>query len=103
MTTFHEFFDRVFAVADDVPGHAFGRSDKLAVDDQQAMVIAFDVALNDNRAAVFARLLETDLDLFRRTQVDRDTASVIARQRLENDRDSRCVPPRALHRVSPDQ
>ena len=54
-----ELFDRVLAVADDVSGHALRRGDQLAVDDEQAMIEALDVAFDDDRAAVFAALSRT--------------------------------------------
>ena len=46
-----ELRDRVLAVADDVPGRAAGRGDQFAVDDEQAVVVAFEEGLDDHRAA----------------------------------------------------
>ena len=42
--------DRVLAVADHVPGRAARRSDQLAIHDEQPVVVAFEVALDDDGA-----------------------------------------------------
>ena len=77
-----------FAVADDVAGLALGCRDELAVDDQQAVVMTFDVALDDDGTAVFLRLLERDLDFVRRLQVDGDAAAVVSVQRFQDHREA---------------
>ncbi len=83
----HELLDRVLAVSDDVAGFAFRCCDELAVDDEQAMVVALDVALDDDRAAVFPRLLERDFDFVGGLQVDRHAAAVIPGERFQDHRE----------------
>ena len=51
--------DRVLAVADDVARRAARRRDQLAVDDEQAVVVALEVGLDDHRARVLARALRS--------------------------------------------
>ena len=53
-----ELRDRVLAVADHVPGRAAGRRHQLAVDHQQAVVVALEERLDDHRARVLARHVE---------------------------------------------
>ena len=84
----HEFFDGVLAVADDMAGLALCGRDELAVDDEQAVVMTFDVALDDDGTAVFLRLLERDLDFVGRLQVDGDAAAVVSVQRLQYHREA---------------
>ena len=57
-----EFANRVLAVTYDVAGFALGGSDELAIDNEQAVVVALDVALDDHRAPVFPGLLEGVVD-----------------------------------------
>ncbi len=83
----HQLFDGVLAVADDVAGFALGGGDELAVDDEQAVVVAFDVALDDHRAPVLPGLLERDFDFFGGLEIDRHAAAVVPRQRLEHHRE----------------
>ena len=45
-----ELGDRVLAVADDVAGRASRGGDELAVDDQQAVIVALEEGLDDHRA-----------------------------------------------------
>ena len=78
--------NRMLAIADHMAGHAFGGSDELAIDDDETMIEAFDVAFNDDGPAMFTGLLERDLDFLGFAQVDRDAAAMIARERLQHNR-----------------
>ena len=68
----------LLAVADDVAGHALGRRDQLAVDHQQAVVVAAEEGLDDHRARMLARRLERGAHLVVVGEVDRDAAAVVA-------------------------
>ena len=59
--------DGLLAVADDVARHPLGDRDELAVDDEHAVVLAGDEALDDHAAAVLARDLERLPHLLRRS------------------------------------
>ena len=81
-----QLHDGVLAVADDVPRRAPRRRDQLAVDDQQAMIVAFEERLDDHRARMLARDVEAVRDFRVRRQPDGDAAAVIAVVRLGDDR-----------------
>ena len=78
----HEFPNRVLAVADHVAGLAFCCRNKLSIDHEQAVIEAFNVGLDDDRAAVLPRFLVGHLDFLLGLEVGRDTAAMIAGQRL---------------------
>ena len=83
-----QLLDRALAVADDVAGHALGGGDQLAVDHQQAMVEAFEEALDQHGAAVLAGGGEGRLDLLLVHQADADAAAMIGVERLDHDREA---------------
>ena len=83
--------DRVPAVADDVARRAPGRGDQLAVHDQQAVVVALEIGLDDHRARVLARALEAGRDFRVVGQADRDAAAVVAVVGLGHDREAEAV------------
>ena len=81
-----EIGDGVHAVARDVAGRAPGRRDELAVDDQQAMIVALEEGLDDHRARVFPSRREALHDLRVARQADRNAAAVITVVGLGNHR-----------------
>ena len=94
----HQLFDRMLAVADDVPGLTLGRCYQLAVDDQQTMIEAVDIALDDDGAAVLLRLGEPDFHFFRRLEIDRYAAAVVSGERLHHHREADRL--RRAHRIA---
>jgi hypothetical protein len=75
-----QLLDRVDAVADDMGGHALGNRDQLAVDHQDAVVIALEELLDDDVAALglAQRFVEAEAELLLRLDADGDAAAVIA-------------------------
>ena len=90
--------DRAAAVADDVARRAAGRGDQFAVHDQEAMVVALEVGLDDHRARVLLRALEAGHDFRVARQADRDAAAVVAVVGLGHDREAE--PVRGAHRLA---
>ena len=78
--------DRALAVADDVARRALGRGDEFAVDHEQAMVVAGEIGLDDDRVGMFLRGLEAGDHVFVLGDRDRDAAAVVAVVRLGHDR-----------------
>ncbi len=77
--------DGVLPIADDVAGRAARRGDQFAIDHQQAVVVAFQEGLDDDRSRMLARDIEALRDFFIGRQADRDAAAVIAVVRLGHD------------------
>ena len=76
----------VLAVADDMARRAARGGDEFAVDDEQTMVVAFQIRFDDDRTRDFFRFVETG-DHFRFVrQADRDTAAMVAVVGLGDDR-----------------
>ena len=79
-----KLLDRILAVTDNMPGHPLCGSDQFTVDDEDSVVISFNVTLNHDRAAVLAGLFKPGFYFTISPQVDRDAASVVTGQRLEH-------------------
>jgi hypothetical protein len=77
--------DRALAVADDVARHALGDGDHAAADDEDAVVEAGDVVLDDDGARVLLGLLERGSDGLGGLEVDRDAAAMVGVERLDDD------------------
>jgi hypothetical protein len=94
-----QLLDRVHAVADDMGGDALGDRDQLAVDHQDAVVVALEELLDDDVAALglAQRLVEAEAELLFRSDADRDAAAVIAVERLGDERVAQ--PARLPHRL----
>jgi hypothetical protein len=77
----------VLSVSDDVCRHALRDRDHVPIDNEDAIVVAFDEAFHDHGAA--ARLpdgtLETAPHVLLAAQVEAHSASVVAVQRLGDD------------------
>ena len=82
----HELGDGGAAVAHDVAGNAVGGGDELAVDDEEAVVVAQDHALDDDARALVDGALEGVGDLGVGGEVHRDAAAVVAVDRLHHHR-----------------
>jgi hypothetical protein len=74
--------DVLDAVADHVTRRAARGRDEFAVYDQQAVVIAFEVRLDDHRPGLFLRDAESLHDFVFRRELDRNATAVIAVVRL---------------------
>ena len=74
----NETLNRRLSITNNMTRYAFGRSNQFAVNDEQAMIESFDIAFDDDRIAMLARLRKTGLNLLGRTQVDRNATSMIA-------------------------
>ena len=83
-----ELLDGVLAVADDMAGRAPGRGDEIAVHHQEAMIVALQEGLDDDRARVFARRRVALRDFFIVGEPDRNAAAMIAVVRFRHDRES---------------
>ena len=83
-----QLFDRVFCVANDVTRHPLRSSNKLAIYDQEPVIVTFEKTLNDNVPAMFARFVKSDFNFFRRLEVYRNTASVVPGQRFQYHREA---------------
>ena len=81
-----ELGDGGAAVAHDVAGDAVGGGDELAVDDEEAVVVARDHALDDDARAFGFGDLEGGGDLVVGGEVDRDAAAVVAVDGLHHHR-----------------
>ena len=77
-----QLLDRLAAVAHDVARHAARDRHQLAVDHEHAVVEALDEALDDDRAAAFARVIEGRAHLIVVRQADRDALAVVGVERL---------------------
>ena len=82
----HELGDGALAVAHDVPGHALGHRHQLAADDEHAVVEPGEEVLDDHAAGVLAGLLEGGAHLVSGLQIERDAATVVRVERLDDDR-----------------
>ena len=85
-----ELADGVLAVAGDARRHALGDRRDLAADDQAAVVVAGDVALDDDDAvaALAQRARERGADGLLGAQVEVDAPAVVAVERLEDAREA---------------
>ena len=54
----------MFAITNDMAGHSLGCSDQFAIDYQQAMIKAFNVAFNNNISTVLTRFFKSHGNLF---------------------------------------
>ena len=81
----YQFFNRVFAIANHVTGHSFRRSNKLAIHDEEPVVVSLQVTLDDDAATMFAGLVKRNFNLFRRLQVDGHTSPMVAGKGFERD------------------
>ncbi len=93
-----QFRDGVRAIADDVGGDTLGDRDELVVDDKDAVVLAGDVALDDNGSGTAFSLRDqiklADFGVV--LEVDADSPAVVAVERFDDDRvaDPLCLPDR---------
>ena len=85
-----ELADGVLAVAGHAGRHALGDGRDLAADDQAAVVVARDVALDDDdaRAALAEGARERGSDRLLGAQVEVDAPPVVAIERLEDAREA---------------
>src|SRR5699024_2686175 len=72
-------------VADDAGRAADGGGDELLVDDDQAQILALEVALEDDLVRDPARALDGGLDLVPRGEADRDALALLAAHGLDDD------------------
>jgi hypothetical protein len=84
--TFDQLAECVHAIADDQRWIASGGGDQLVADHQQAVVVAGNVALDEDFVADFKSDRVGGFDLLTRTQVDRDALALVAILRLDDDR-----------------
>ena len=90
-----ELRDGVLAVADDMARRAPGRGDQFAIDDQQAMIVALEESLDDDRARMLARDREALRDFFVGGEADRDAAAMVAVVGFGHDREADAAARRA--------
>ena len=77
--------NRMQSVADHMAGCPPSGGDQLTIDHQQAMVVAFQESLDDDRARMLACHRIALRHFFVRREPDRDAAAVVAVVRLRHD------------------